>query len=156
MSWHPDPGTCAVESLQYYWRQLYGYAYPPFCSIGKVIVKVRKDQSLHFIITPAWQTQPWYTALLSVSVQHSIILPSLNILLQGPQWQKHPLQESNQQQLVAWKGSGKPWKVRKYQNSLRHLSQIPEGQGHYLVTNQPAESGLVGVMNERLIPLQTI
>ena len=99
MSWNPDPGTCAVESLQHYWRQLYGYAYPPFCLTGKVIVKVRKDQSLHFIITPAWQTQPWYTALLSVSFQHSIILPSLNILLQGPQWQKHPLQESNQQQL---------------------------------------------------------
>ena len=82
-------------------------AFPPFCLIGKVLAKVRKDQSLLFIVTPAWQTQPWYAALLAMSVQHPIIRPNLTTLLQGPQWQKHPLQEGNQLQLVAWKFSGK-------------------------------------------------
>ena len=88
--------------------------------------------------------------------QDSIILPNLTTLLQGPQGQKHPLQGRNQLQLVAWKVSGKPWKVREYQNLLPHLSQIPEGQGQYLITNRPGESGLAGVVNGRLIPLQVI
>ena len=70
MSWHPDPGSCPVDSLQNSWRNLYGYAFPPFCLIGKVLAKVRKDQSLLLIVTPTWQTQPWYAALLAMSVQH--------------------------------------------------------------------------------------
>ena len=156
MSWHPDQGSSAVDSLQHSWRNLYEYAFPPFYLIGKVIAKVRKDQSLLLIITPAWQTQPWHVASLSMSVQHPIILSNLNTLLQGPQGQKHPLQEENQLCLVAWKVSGKPRKVKEYQNSLPHLSQILEGQGQHLITNRPCESGLAGVMNERLISLQVI
>ena len=42
--------------------------YPPFFLIGKVLVKVRKDQSLLLFVTPAWQTQPWYQALLVMLV----------------------------------------------------------------------------------------
>ena len=57
---------------------------------------------------------------------------------------------------MAWKVLRKPWKVREYQNSLPHLSQIPKGQGQYLNTDQPGESGLAGVVNTRLISLQVI
>ena len=77
-------------------------------------------------------------------------------LLQGPKGQKHPLQEDSKLQLVAWKVSGKLWKVREYQNSLPHLSQIPENQGQYLITNRPGQSGLAGAVNGRLMPLQVI
>ena len=105
MSWHPDPGSCAVDSLQHSWRNLYGYAFPPFCLVGKVLAKARKDQSLLLIITLAWQTQPWYAAVHSILVQHPIILPNLTTLLQGPRGQKYPLEEDNQLHLVAWKVS---------------------------------------------------
>ena len=77
------------------------YAFPQFCLIGKVFAKVSKGQSLLLIITPAWQTQPWWATLLSMSVQHPVILPNPTTFLQGPQWQKQPLQEGNQLQLVA-------------------------------------------------------
>ena len=120
MPWHSDPGSCAVDSAQQSWRKLYENAFLSFCLIGKVLAKVRKDHSLLLIITPAWQTQPWYAALIAMSVQHPIILPNPTKLLQGPRGQKHPLQEGNQLQLVAKKVSGKPWKVREYQNSLPH------------------------------------
>ena len=122
MPWHLDLGSCAVDSIQHSWRNLYGYALPPFCLIRMVLAKVRKGKSLLLIITPAWQTQPWFAALLAMSVQHPIILPNLTTLLQGSQGGKHPLQAGNQLQLVAWKVSGKLWKVREYQNSLPHLS----------------------------------
>ena len=93
------------------------------------------------------------SALLAMSVQYPTILPNLTTFLQGPQGQKYTLQEGNQLQLVAWKVSGKLWKVREYQNSLPHLSQIPEGQGQYLITNRPGEIGLAVVVNGKLIPL---
>ena len=80
MSWHPDPGSCAVDSLQHSWRNLYEYVFPPFCLIGKVLAKVRKDQSLLLIVTPTWQTQPWYAALLAMSVQHYSVLRSKSTL----------------------------------------------------------------------------
>ena len=91
-----------------------------------------------------------------MSVQYPIILPNLTTLLQDPQGQKHPLQEGNQLHLLAWKVSGKPWKVKEYQNSLPHLSQIPEGQGQNLITNRPGESGLAVVIKAKLTPLQVI
>ena len=86
-----SPGSCAVDSLQRSWRNFHGYAFPPFCLIGKVLAKVRKDQYLLLIITPVWQTQSWYATSLSISAQHPIILPNLTTLLQDPQGQKHPL-----------------------------------------------------------------
>ena len=60
-----------------------------------------KAQSLLIITTPTWQTQPWYTKLFPMSVQHPIILPNLTTLLQYPQRWKHPLREGIQLQLVA-------------------------------------------------------
>ena len=107
MSWHPDPGSCVVDSLQQSWRNLCRYAFPPFCLIGKVLAKVEKDQSLLIITTPAWQAQPWYAALLAKSLQHPIFLPNLTTFLQGSQGQKHRLQKGKQLQLVTWKVSGK-------------------------------------------------
>ena len=70
--------------------------------------------------------------------------------------EKAPFAGRQQTTMVTWKVSGKPWKVRECQNSLQHLSQTPEGQGQYLITNRPGESGLAGVMNKRLISLQVI
>ena len=156
MSWHPDPGRCAVDSLQHSRRNLYRYALPPFCLIGKVLTKVRKDQSLLLIITPAWKTQPWYATLLAMPLQNPIVLPNLTTLSLGPQRQNHRLQVRHQLQLGAWKVSGKLWKVKEYQNFVPHLSKIPECQGQYLITNRPGESGVTDVVNGRLIYLQVI
>ena len=96
------------------------------------------------------------SALLAMSVQYPKILPNLTTFLQGPQGQKYTLQEGNQLQLVAWKVLGKLWKMREYKTSLPHLSQIPEGQGQYLITNRPSKSELAGVANGMLIPLRVI
>ena len=41
--------------------------------------------------------------------------------------------------------------MREYQNSLSHLSQIPKGQGQYLNTNHPGESGLSGVVQIEIL-----
>ena len=89
-----------------------------------------------------------------MSVQHPIILPNLTKLLQSPQGAKVPFAGGQPTTVGGMEGFRKVLEVREYQNSLSPLSQIPEGQGPYIITNQHGESGLAGVMNERLITLQ--
>ena len=99
MSWHPDPSSCAVDSLQHSWKNLYGYAFPPFFLIGKVLGKVRKEQSLLLIVTPAWQTQQWYT-----SITRNVGSASHNSTQSD-----HAVTRSSGAK--TWKVSGKAWKI---------------------------------------------
>ena len=91
-----------------------------------------------------------------MSVQRPIVLPNLNTLLQGPRGQKKSSAGKQPTTVGCMEGLRKTLKVEEYQNSLSHLSQIPEGQGQYVITNRPGESRLAGVMSKRLIPLQVI
>ena len=118
MSWYPDPWSCAADSLQHLWRNLYSYAFPLSCLIRKVLAKVRKDQCQLLI----------YTTLLSMWAHHPVLIPSQRSLLHGPQGQLHPLQETNQLQLLAWMVSRKYWKMTEYQHSLQHILQVPVGR----------------------------
>ena len=53
--------------------------------------------------------------------------------------------------LAACLVSGKPFCVKEFQKVLLTLSQIPEEKTHSLITSQPGENGLAGVLNEKLI-----
>ena len=108
------------------------------------------------LITPAWQTQPWYGQLLQVSVQTPILLPLVSNLLVDPQGAIHPLVKNGSLTLVAWNISGRIWQTREYQKGLQDLSQMPEDRVHSLLTNRPGESGLAGVVNNKLIPLNAL
>ena len=46
--------------------------------------------------------------------------------------------------------------MNEYQNLLQNFSQVPEGRAQYLITNWSGESGLVCVMNDKLIPMQVL
>lgn len=65
--------------------------------------------------------------------------------------ESHPLMENQTLRLVAWKIAGKFWQVREYQEKLQNLLHVPEQEAHSLIINRPGESGLVGVVNNRLI-----
>ncbi len=108
------------------------------------------------LITPAWQTQTWYRQLLEISVQKLMLLPVVSNLLVNPKKVKHPLIKNESLKLVARKISGKIWQTREYQRGLQDLSQMPEDKAHYLITNCPGESGLAGVVNSELIPLDAL
>lgn len=46
--------------------------------------------------------------------------------------------------------------VKQYQESLLHLSQMPEDSAQYLITNWRGEYGVTGVLNKKSIPLQIL
>jgi hypothetical protein len=62
--------------------------HPPFCLIRRCLAKVLKGKA-EIIITPAWQTQPYYP-LLALSIDNPMLLPPTQDLLLSPQGQIHP------------------------------------------------------------------
>ncbi|XP_057294612.1 uncharacterized protein LOC130623139 [Hydractinia symbiolongicarpus] len=123
---------------------------------GRVLAKVRREKVCMILITPAWQTQTWYGPLLEMLVTNPLLLPQSLSLLTNPQGKSHPLLENRTLRLVAWTISGKFWRLREYQEKLQSLSQVPEQRAHSLITNRPGESGLAGVVNNKLIPLNVL
>ena len=59
MSWRPDPQSIAADALHHDWKNQFCYAFPPFSLIGRVLRKVRKDQTKLIIVTHTWQSQSW-------------------------------------------------------------------------------------------------
>ena len=96
MSWRPDPNSVGTDALQHRWDNLYCYAFPPFCLVAKILKKVAQEGAVLLLVTPTWQTQPWYSTLLSMSIQNPILLPMRFQVLTNPQGQTHPLVKQKQ------------------------------------------------------------
>ena len=63
VSWKPDPEACTFDAFALNWEGLKGYAFPPFCLIGRCLAKVRRYKAKLVLITPIWQTQQWYPGM---------------------------------------------------------------------------------------------
>ena len=84
MSWHLDPGSCAVDFLHYSWRNLYGYAFLPFCLIvsklaATLITNSRKSASI-FNYQSAWQMWASWCYEWEVNPFTRNIIETLNFL----------------------------------------------------------------------------
>ena len=80
MAWKPDPNSLATDAMQHLWRNLLGFAFPPFSLISRVARKVRIEKVPELIlVTPAWQTQ-----LMQMSCQSPLLLPQKKNLLKNP------------------------------------------------------------------------
>ena len=98
-----------------------------------------KQEAQLLVITPAWQTQPWYTTLLLMSVANPILLPKLKTLLCNLQSYIHSSVANTQLQLIAWKVSEELWQAKVYRELLRHLPQILKERAQHLITNRQDE-----------------
>ena len=126
------------------------YAFPPFALIGKVLQKVRKDKAELILIAPLWSSQSWFPQLCQLAIQNPVQIPCQQNLLTNPQGQIHPLVLNKSLALAAWRISGQPWVQARYQQGLKCLSQIADGQGQSIITNHPEITGVV--LENRLIP----
>lgn len=62
-------------------NQLGGYAFPPLPLIGQCLrLFLQQSVSQLTIVTLVWQTQPWYTLLLELSIDNPMLLPSFSSL----------------------------------------------------------------------------
>ena len=84
ISWRPEPFAIATDALQVPWINLQGYAFPPFCLIGKCLRKAEREQATVLLIAPVWPHQTWYPALLETLIDTPILLPRLHDLGHRP------------------------------------------------------------------------
>lgn len=96
------------------WESIFGYAFPPFNQVSKVLHKLPKYPSCSIIlIFPCWPSQPWFLAVSTLLIEHPILLPSFPSLLkcQGKSEETHPLLPDLQ--LVVCKFSANSYLQRK-------------------------------------------
>ena len=102
VAWKPDSNSIATNTMQPCWNKVFPYASPPFQSDKLNSEKVRQEKLEQMIIvTPTWQTQPWYSLLLKMSIQCPLLLTPLPDLLLNPQENKHPLIQNRKLMLAA-------------------------------------------------------
>ena len=109
-----------------------------------------QDRATLVVITPTWHTQPWFPRLLSMAIASPIRLPPQQDMLMSPQQERHPLVLNRTLSLAAWKISGDERQQQAFQRTLPPwLSE--HGKARRLLTIAPGQSGLAGVVNDRLI-----
>ena len=85
IAWKLGPCSIARDAFLHPWDMEYSFAFPPFSLISRVLRKILQEKIDHLIIvTPTWQTQPWYAQLLKMSVQPPFFLPHIRNLLANP------------------------------------------------------------------------
>ena len=63
-SYLPDPYSEVVDAFSISWSDCFGYMFPPFCLLGKVINKIVRDRTQAVVIAPKWPNQCWYPLIL--------------------------------------------------------------------------------------------
>ena len=151
MSDKPDPKAVAVDALQQNWTHKFTYAFPPFNIIARTLKKVQAHRSSMIIITPTWNTQPFYPLLLQMVTQEPIMLPKSNNLLLDPAGNQHPLVTEGNLRLAAWLISGNPSKQKEFHSRLPSSSKMHDQQALYHLMKQPGRNLIAGVAKEKLI-----
>ena len=91
-SFLPDPYSEVVDAFSISWANTFGYMFPPFCLIGRVINKVVRDKTQAIVVAPKWPNQCWYPLLFRHCLQKPIFLSPRKSLLRSPNTgDPHPL-----------------------------------------------------------------
>jgi len=152
ISWRPDPGAMLTDAFQTSWKELEGYAFPPFALIGRCLQKVRTEQSTIVLVAPVWQNQVWFPMLLDLAVEFPLLLAHSNDLLLDPKDQPHPLVRTNRLRLAAWKISGNNTQQQVFQKKLQPCYLQDGAQAPTRLTKLDGNGGVAGVREGRLIP----
>ena len=156
VSWRPDPEAIGADALQLTWTNWKGYAFPPFCLIGKCLKKVREDKALLVLVAPVWRSQPWYPALLELLIDFPLILPADPVLLTDHSGKPHPLIVTGQLQLAAWKLSGVDRRQKEFQKKLPNCWPPDGVEAQMLPTRVLGSDGSAGALNGRWIPFHAL
>ncbi|MCP3933068.1 MAG: hypothetical protein GY705_28695 [Bacteroidetes bacterium] len=91
VAWRPDPCAIAIDAFSISWSDTYGYVFPPFSLMTRVLGKVVADKAKVLLIYPDWQMQPWWARLQKLLVGVPISLPWSSLELPQVPGRVHPL-----------------------------------------------------------------
>jgi hypothetical protein len=126
VSRYPDPSACAVDAFSLTWNNEFGYIFPPFSLIPRILRKVVEDQAEVILIAPIWPTQSWWPSLLHLICGDCYRLPKVRQVLSLPHKPEynHPLPQLN---LGLFQLSGNVLNTKEYQNE-RATSLLNRGE----------------------------
>ena len=152
VSWHPDPGSLAVDAFSIPWSQPLVYCFPPFSLIWKTLSKIWLEKATAILIAPLWHTQSWYPYALQLIVDHPIVFPASRHHLYLP----HKPQETHQLHpglhLMALKLSGDCYKTTAFLHKLKNSSFPHGGLAHGRNMRVYLPNGKAFVVDGILIP----
>jgi len=154
LSLHADPESQGSNALFHPWNKGFPYLFPPFCLLGHCLKKIRKEKAERvLLIAPLWSNQPWFPSLLELCTDLPVLLPNIENLLTNTEGQNHPLVLNRSLKLGAFLVSGNPSRTREFQTGLPRCSWDPRETQQLSSIGAPGRGGVLGVVNERLIPL---
>ena len=74
----------ALDTFSLHWKDLRGYAFPPFSLISQVLRKIKEDQASLILVAPCWPTRPWFSDVLTLLVDQPLPLPLRSDLVVQP------------------------------------------------------------------------
>ena len=153
VSWKPDPLSEAVDAFSLQWSKVKGYAFPPFCLLGRCLGQVLRQQVPQLVlVAPVWKTQPWYPLLLDLLIDPPVLLPQIPNLLTR-EGVTHPLTHL---QLGGWLISGSSMKREAFLSKLEICSQQLGGETPQINMHLHGASGLAGVLRGKSILFQRL
>ena len=69
----PDPEATFIATFTVNWRPYLCYLFTPFSLLPGVLQKIQVEQVEALIAAPYWPTQPWFSQILSLAAQKSLI-----------------------------------------------------------------------------------
>ena len=146
-SWREDPEAAATDAFMQDWSHLRGFANPPWCLISRCLSKVKEEGARIVLVTPLWNTQPWFPVVLELLEDYPRRLvnqPDLVVLPVGQEF----LMKQGVPQLIAWPISGNLTYHKAFLQRLQ-TSCLPHGEiKPILTTVPPLLNGLAGASNE--------
>ena len=151
-SWRADPEAAATNAFMQDWSHLRGFENPPWGLISRCLSKVKAEGARIVLVTPLWNTQPWFPVVLELLEDYPRLLtnqPDLVVLPVGQEF----LIKQGVPQLIAWPISGNLTHQKVFLQRLQ-TSCLPHGEiKPILTTGSPLLNGLAGVSSEVEIPI---
>jgi len=145
------PGSRENRCIQPRLVDRQGLCQSPWCLISH-LSQIKRQNARVILITPLWNTQPWFPALLELSEDYPRLLPASQDLVPLPSNQEF-LMTQGVPDLVAWPISGNPLHHKEFLQRLLTSSCPPGGQRLSLITAPCLPNGQIGVSNGVGIPL---
>ncbi len=152
VSWIPQPQAQATNAFFLNWRDLQGYAFPPFALIPRVLAKIRKEEASLVLVCPIWPSQVWFPLLLQQSIDYPRIFAQDLHLIHSPTMEPHPSLRSNKFVLSAWMLSGDGSKIEGFQMRLSSYCWKATVKPRQLLTSRRGMAGLIRTTNGVEIP----
>jgi hypothetical protein len=91
-AWNPEPTAEGCDAFMFHWGDCFGYVYPPFALIPRILRKIIEDKASIVLVHPDWPGALWAPDLRRMT-KHTVLLPVSADLLRYPDQPglRHPM-----------------------------------------------------------------